>query len=183
MQDHEQRGMPRPGIVRQPGSARTIDLGGFTVIVHAELGDADGAFSLIETADTAVGAGPPLHIHRDATESFYVIEGAYVMVVDGREMLCEAGSFVLVPRGAPHTFRSAAVGSRKLNLYTPAAMVGYFDELATALADGVDAAALDAIAGRYQMDVVGEVPTEYLAPASDAHPSPDARQAHKSPDS
>ncbi len=48
-------------------------------------------------------------------------------------------------------------------------MVGYFDELAAAIAAGVDEAALDAIAGRYAMDVVGEVPAEYLATA----PRPD----------
>lgn len=161
---HEPAPSQRHGIVRTPGAARSIDVGGFEVIVHAETVDTDAAFSLIETAESTIGAGPPLHIHRDATESFYVIEGAYIMVVDGRETLCEAGSFVLVPRGTPHTFRSAAARSRKLNLYTPAAMVGYFDELAEAIAAGVGDAALDAIAGRYQMDVVGEVPAEYLAP-------------------
>lgn len=90
------------------------------------------------------------------------------MVVDGRTTLCEAGSFVLVPRGEPHTFRNAATGSRKLNLYTPAAMVGYFDELAAALAARVDEPALGAIAARYAMDVVGEIPDTYLVTAPDA---------------
>jgi mannose-6-phosphate isomerase-like protein (cupin superfamily) len=153
-----------PGIIRRPGMARTIEVGGFTVTVHAEQVDTAGQFSLIETGDTQIGAGPPLHIHRDATESFYVLEGAYVMVVDGREVTCEAGSFIVIPRGAPHTFRNAAVGSRKLNLYTPAAMVGYFDELGAAIAAGTDEAALEDLARRYQMEVVGEVPTDYLEP-------------------
>jgi len=152
----------RPGIVRRPGAARTIDLGSFSVIVHADAADTDAAFSLIETDEPDVGVGPPLHVHRDAVESFYVIEGSYIMVVDGREALCEVGSFVLVPRGAPHTFRSATAGSRKLNLYTPAAMIGYFDELAGGIAAGLDAAELDAIAERYAMDVVGEIPDTYL---------------------
>jgi hypothetical protein len=31
-----------------------------------------------------------------------------------------------------HGFRVGRVASRKLNLYTPAAMVGYFDEIAQA---------------------------------------------------
>ena len=57
---------------------------------------------------------------------------------------------------------SAAAGSRKLNLYTPAGMVGYFDELATAIPEGVHEAGLDAIAERYQMEVVGPVPEGYL---------------------
>jgi mannose-6-phosphate isomerase-like protein (cupin superfamily) len=152
-----------PGIIRRPAALRRIDLGGFEVIVHAEAVDTDGAFSLIETAESDVGAGPPLHVHRDATESFVVLAGRYVMVLADREVECEAGSFILVPRGTPHTFRSATAGSRKLNLYTPAAMVGYFDELAAAIAAGMQDAALEAIAGRHHMDVVGPVPEGYLS--------------------
>jgi mannose-6-phosphate isomerase-like protein (cupin superfamily) len=151
-----------PGIIRRPGEARVIDLGGFTVTVLADAADTADAFSLIETSERGVDLGPPLHIHRDAVESFYVIDGAYWMVIDGEETRCEAGSFILVPRGVPHTFRSAAEGSRKLNLYTPAAMVGYFDDLAAGIAAGMAETDLDAIAERYAMDVVGEIPDTYL---------------------
>lgn len=63
----------------------------------------------------------------------------------------------------PHTFRAAA-DSRKLNLYTPAAMEGYFRDLAAAISDGVDEAGLAEIAGRYAMDVVGSVREAYLKP-------------------
>lgn len=150
------------GIVLRPGEARTIDLGGFTVSVHADGSTTEDAFSLIETAETEAGAGPPLHIHRDCAESFFVLAGSYRMHIDGRDWVCPAGSFVYVPRGAVHTFQSAEAGSRKLNLYTPAAMIGYFDSLGAALADGVDAAGLDAIADRYAMEVVGPVPEGYL---------------------
>ena len=150
------------GIVRTPGVARRIDVGGFEVIVHADGTDTTGAYSLIETGDTQLGSGPPMHVHRDAMESFVVLEGAYVMTVDGVEHRCEAGSFVLVPKGAPHTFRNDAPRSRKLNLYTPAAMVGYFDELAEALRAGRGEDELEAIAVRYQMDIVGSVPADYL---------------------
>ena len=155
------------GIVRRPSDLRRIDVGGFEVLVHADAADTGGAFSLIETVEYQFGAGPPLHVHRDAIESFVVLEGRYVMTIEDREIECEAGSFVLVPRGARHTFRSATDHSRKLNLYTPAAMVGYFDELAAAIAAGRSEAELDAIAGRYSMDVVGAVPEGYLPTTSD----------------
>jgi mannose-6-phosphate isomerase-like protein (cupin superfamily) len=154
--------VPGGGRVLLRGEARTIEVGGFDVIVHADTADTDGAFSLIETAESAIGLGPPLHVHRDAAESFYVIAGRYVMHLDGRDFECPAGSFVYVPIGMPHTFRTDAVGSRKLNLYTPGAMVGYFDDLAAALRDGVDEAGLDTIAGRHRMEVVGAVPEGYL---------------------
>lgn len=150
------------GVVQLPGEARTIDVGGFSVVVHAGAGMTSGAFSLVETVEAVAGAGPPLHVHRDAAESFYVIEGEYVMHLDGRDFRCPAGSFIYVPKGMPHTFRASSVGSRKLNLYTPSAMEGYFDDLAAGLRKGVDEAGLDELAGRYSMDVLGPAPEGYL---------------------
>ncbi len=150
------------GVVVLPGQARVIDVGGFDVLVHADREITGGAFSLIETVDPEPGSGPPLHIHRDAAESFYVIAGEYLMHIDGRDYQCPASSFVYVPAGVPHRFHAAAAHSRKLNLYTPAAMVGYFDELAQAVAAGVDERELSEIAGRYAMEVVGPVPEGYL---------------------
>lgn len=153
--------IPGGGLVLLPGEARTIDVGGFAITVHADHAETGSAFSLIETAEGAPG-GPPLHVHRDAAESFYVIEGEYLMHLDGRDFRCSAGSFIYVPSGMPHTFRSLAAGSRKLNLYAPAAMVGYFDDLADAVVRGVDAEGLTKIAARHAMDVVGPVPEGYL---------------------
>ena len=150
------------GVVLLPGDARTIDLGGFSVTVLADDDISGGEFSLIETTEAAAGVGPPIHVHRDCAESFYVISDSYRMHLDGKDFDCPAGSFVFVPVGMRHTFESAGPGSRKLNLYTPASMVGYFEELAAAIASGVDESGLDAMAERYQMEIVGPVPEGYL---------------------
>jgi mannose-6-phosphate isomerase-like protein (cupin superfamily) len=154
--------VPQGAVVRLPGDAETVQMGGFNVIFHAGQRDTQGAFSLLETREQAAAAGPPLHVHRDAAESFLVLAGEYVMHLDGREFRCPPGSFIYVPLGMPHTFRVTATGSRKLNLYTPAAMEGYFRELSAALRDGVDDAGLADIAECYSMDLVGPVPKGYL---------------------
>ena len=148
--------------VLRPGESRSIDLGGFRMSVKATGAQTGGAFSLLEAEEPA-GFGPPLHIHRDAAEAFSVLEGEYLIFIEGREFPCPAGSFIFIPAGIPHGFRVGAVASRKLNLYTPAAMVGYFDELAEATkrAD-VDPAALAEIALRYSMEVIGPVPEGYV---------------------
>ena len=151
-----------PAFILRPGGGRSIDLGGFGMTVKATGDETNGAFSLLE-ADEPAGFGPPLHIHRDAAEAFYVLEGEYIIFLDGREAACPVGSFIYIPAGIVHGFRVGAVASRKLNLYTPAAMVGYFDEVADAGKAGeVDPDELTRIAERYAMEVVGPVPEGYI---------------------
>lgn len=147
--------------VLRPGEGRRIDLGGFRMSVKASGQETGGAFSLLE-AEEPPGFGPPLHIHHDAAEAFYVLEGEYIMSLDGREVACPAGTFVFIPAGMRHGFRVGGVASRKLNLYAPAAMVGYFEELSDAAKTGhVEDAVLSAIARRYAMEVVGPAPEDY----------------------
>jgi mannose-6-phosphate isomerase-like protein (cupin superfamily) len=147
--------------VLRPGDGRPIDLGGFRMSVKATAEDTGGAFTLLEAAEPA-NFGPPLHIHRDAAEAFYVLEGEYIVFIEGREHACPAGSFVFIPAGIEHGFRVGSTASRKLNLYAPAAMVGYFDELSAATKSGhLEDDALSAIALRYGMEVRGPVPEGY----------------------
>ena len=116
---------------------------------------------MLETREPA-GFGPPLHVHHDCAEAFYVLEGEYVMYLDDREVVCPAGSFVFVPQGVRHGFRTGPVASRKLNFYFPASMVGYFDDLAAALRrEDVDEAELARIAAAHAMEIVGP-PEHYV---------------------
>ena len=103
-----------------------------------------------------------MHIHHDAAEAFYVVAGEYIIFVRDDEFKCPAGSFIYIPAGVPHGFRVGSAPSRKLNLYTPAAMVGYFDELSGAIARGDADADLSGIAERHGMEIVGPVPEGYV---------------------
>ena len=81
----------------------------------------------------------------------------------GGDVSRKAGSFVFIPPGELHGFRVGATASRKLNIYTPAAMVGYFDELSAAVAQGnVDPVFLSQMALRHSMEVRGPVPEGYI---------------------
>jgi mannose-6-phosphate isomerase-like protein (cupin superfamily) len=142
---------------------RMIDFGdGFTVTVKADDRQSGGVMSVLETTEPP-GLSPPVHVHHDCAEAFYVLEGEYLMYVEGHEVLCGPGSFLFVPQGARHTFRTGDLPGRKLNVYVPAAMVGYFDDLAAALGRGdVDDDELSAIAAAHAMEIVGPPPDRYI---------------------
>ena len=152
---------PAKPIILRPGEGRAIDLGNFAMTVKATAKDTGEAFTVLE-ADEPPGFGPPMHIHREAAEAFFVVAGEYVIFIGDEEFVCPAGSFIYIPAGVAHGFRVGSVPSRKLNLYSPAAMIGYFDELSDAIAKGASDEDVAAIAERHAMDVIGPVPEGYV---------------------
>jgi mannose-6-phosphate isomerase-like protein (cupin superfamily) len=150
------------GYVLLPGEGREIPMGAFTMHVLSDAAGSGGAFTLLE-ADEPPGFGPPIHVHEDCAEAFYVLQGEYVIFLGDQEFLCPAGSYVYIPQGAVHGFRVGRVPSRKLNLYSPAAMVAYFDGLAAAAAQGatLDDEALVQLAEESHIRVLGPVPEGY----------------------
>jgi mannose-6-phosphate isomerase-like protein (cupin superfamily) len=151
-------------IIVQPGQGKLLDLGNFEAVILATATDTMNAFSLLQTQNEPSDFGPPMHIHHDAAEAFYVLEGNYLMYLEDRQEECPPGTFVYVPRGTAHTFKvTSRSPGKKLNLFTPPAMQGFFEELADAEAAGtVSPEDLDAISGRHHMEVVGPVPGAYL---------------------
>lgn len=145
-----------------PGEGRYIDLGDFGVTVKASAADTDGAVSVIENEEPP-GFGPPIHVHHDCAEAFYVLDGEYVMYVGDREVVCPAGSFIYIPQGVPHGFRVGEATSRKLNFYFPAAMIGYFDDLASVPErEDVTEDELAKIASVHGMEIVGPPSDSYV---------------------
>ena len=145
-----------------PGEGRLIDLGDFDMRVKADARSTGGLVSVLEATEPP-GFGPPVHIHDDAAEAFYVVEGEYLMTLDGEECRCAAGSFIFIPAGVPHGFRVGDVPSRKLNFYFPTAMIGYFDDLAAALEKAdVTEDELARIAGAHHMQIVGPASERYV---------------------
>jgi mannose-6-phosphate isomerase-like protein (cupin superfamily) len=155
--------MSDAAFIQFPGQGREIDLGPFQMTVKADTAQTGGAFSLLEATEPS-NFGPPLHVHDDAAEAFYVLEGEYLIYLANQEHRCPAGSFIYIPAGVEHGFRVGGGVGRKLNIYVPGAMVGYFDELGAGVSAGVapDVDALTAMAARHAMRVLGPVPEGYV---------------------
>ncbi len=77
-------------------------LGALTVLKATDR-NTGGAFSMVEEWIPA-GASPPMHVHREDDELFYVLDGAVTFEVDGERFTASAGSTVFAPHGRPHTY-------------------------------------------------------------------------------
>jgi quercetin dioxygenase-like cupin family protein len=123
----------RKGYALPNGSGREILFRGTRM--HVKVGHTEGAaYSLIEMAHPPK-VGPALHRHPGGDESFYVLEGEYEIRCGGDSFVGTAGSFIFVPRGAPHGYTVGPKGGRVL-VITPAGLERYFAEVADRVARG-----------------------------------------------
>jgi quercetin dioxygenase-like cupin family protein len=80
--------------------------------IHASAADTSG-FALIESTAPA-GSQPPLHVHRDEGEGFYVLEGELTLWVGDETRTLGPGEFLFAPPRIPHTIRTGEQGARWL---------------------------------------------------------------------
>ncbi len=83
--------------------------------------DTDGAFFLFE--DTMVkNKMTPLHLHPQAHELTYVLEGEIEVHVDGERTRVHQGGMSFVPKGVAHAFIVVSAEARLLSLQSPGAV-------------------------------------------------------------
>ena len=113
------------------------------------------------------GKATPLHVHPEADESFYLIEGEIRVHAEGQEdRTASSGAFVSIPRGTPHAFAVVSESVRMVVLFTPASTVSeeFFrlaGELATDLSLAPPLANLERFQGavaRSGLQVLGPPP-------------------------
>jgi mannose-6-phosphate isomerase-like protein (cupin superfamily) len=82
-------------------------------------------------------AGPPQHRHAEHDEGFYVVSGTARFTVGDATYDAGAGTLVMVPPGAPHTFANpTGQPTVLLNTFTPDLYVQYFRDLRDMIAGG-----------------------------------------------
>lgn len=81
--------------------------------------------------------GPPQHRHAEHDEGFYILSGTVRFTVGDKGHDATAGTFVMVPPGAPHTFANLTDRPAvMLSMLTPDLYVQYFRDLQRMTADG-----------------------------------------------
>jgi mannose-6-phosphate isomerase-like protein (cupin superfamily) len=93
--------------------------------------DSEGKYSLIEMIHPP-NTGPALHLHSNAPEAYYVLDGRYSIRCGDREYQAYPGDFVFIPKDIPHNYQSGPQGGKVL-VISPAGLEGYFKEVADVL--------------------------------------------------
>ena len=71
--------------------------------------------------------GPPLHIHAEEDELFYVLDGEFALQLGDCVAVAPTGSFVFIPKGTAHTYRNMRKEPGKLlGAVTPGGFEGFF---------------------------------------------------------
>ena len=80
--------------------------------------DTGGELTIFEYTGREKG-GPPLHIHPNQDEIFYVLAGQYEFQVGDEKQELSAGDTIFLPRNVPHTFAQLTDSGRLLFLLQP----------------------------------------------------------------
>ncbi|MFJ9815653.1 cupin domain-containing protein [Streptomyces sp. NPDC101151] len=120
-----------------PGEGETIVLGTTRLRVLEDGSNTGHRLGLAESVLAPHTPGPPQHRHAQHDEGFYIISGTVRFTVGDKDHDATAGTLVMVPPGAPHTF--ANVTDRPavmLSTFTPDLYVQYFRDLRDMIAGG-----------------------------------------------
>ncbi|HET6859614.1 MAG TPA: cupin domain-containing protein [Streptomyces sp.] len=120
-----------------PDDGETIVLGATRLRVLEDGSNTGHRLGLVESVLAPHTPGPPQHRHAQHDEGFYVISGALRFTVGDRDYDAAAGTFVMVPPGAPHTFANITdQPAVMLSTFTPDLYVQYFRDLQDMIAGG-----------------------------------------------
>ncbi|MBV9280804.1 MAG: cupin domain-containing protein [Chloroflexi bacterium] len=147
-------------MVIQPGQGESVTIGrGLGVVFKLRSRDTGGSLAIVEHPLAPGALAAPPHSHAREDEISYILEGEVGVQIGDEVVQAGEGSYIVKPRGVPHTFWNA--GSRPariLEIISPAGFETYFEELAEAVSGTTepDFVRLGEIAARYGLTMYPE---------------------------
>lgn len=87
--------------------------------------DTNGQFSFFEYTGLAK-VGPPMHLHFNQDEIFYIVEGTYRFVVGDDTQILQAGDTIFLPRNVPHTYIQLSAFGKLTYMLQPSGKIEAF---------------------------------------------------------
>ncbi len=117
--------------------------------------ESDGALNF-RADQVPPGAGPPLHMHTEQAETFYVAEGTFRFLVDESEIIGNKGMTIHVPKRTPHCFQNISGEPATLvSALTPGIHDGFVLDVAAAEQSGASIEELTTLAEQNGTIILG----------------------------
>jgi quercetin dioxygenase-like cupin family protein len=135
-------------------------------VVKATSESTGGAFAVVHHT-ARPGHATPYHLHHIEDEAFYVLDGEFTFICDGKKTVHGPGGYMFLPRGIPHGIRcTGSAPSTFLVLATPGTgFVGMMTEMAEPAQERVlpvpaapDIEKLTRLCAKYKIDILGPLP-------------------------
>jgi quercetin dioxygenase-like cupin family protein len=135
-------------------------------VVLATSESTGGAFSLVHHT-APPGHATPYHLHHIEDEAFFVLEGEFTFICEGKKTVLGPGGYIFLPRNRPHGIRcTGAAASTMLIMATPGTgFVGMMIEMAEPAEERVlptptapDMEKLTRLCAKYEIDILGPLP-------------------------
>lgn len=88
--------------------------------------DTDGQLAVFEQNGFTPLGGPPLHIHPNQDEWFYIVEGEYIFQVGEEKYKMRKGDTIFLPRNVQHAFVQLTDKAKVIVSYQPAGKMEEF---------------------------------------------------------
>jgi mannose-6-phosphate isomerase-like protein (cupin superfamily) len=134
--------------------------------VKATTASTGGAYSLTHEIMPA-GHATPYHMHHIEDEAFWVLDGEFAFICDGKKKVVGPGGYIFLPRMIPHGIRvEGDAPGTMLILATPGTgFVGMMQEMGEPATERVlptpkapDMEKLTRLCAKYQIDILGPLP-------------------------
>ncbi len=99
----------------------TLDFpGAITLRILLTREETDGAQEVFEDI-VQPGVGPGRHIHHDQDETFFFLEGEFIVEIDSKVHEMSPGDAAFIPRGTVHAFKNVGTTEGRLRyVFSPA---------------------------------------------------------------
>lgn len=114
-------------VIRSADEGNAFWYDGGLMTMKARPDDTGGSVSVLDVV-VPIGKATPLHLHPEAEESFYIIDGDIILHVDGVDHQLTQGATYTIRRGMPHAFAVPDRGAHLLVIFTPGGSEQFFIE-------------------------------------------------------
>ena len=118
--------------------------------------DTENDLAVFEQIGLTPKGGPPLHIHPNQDEWFYVIEGEYLFQVGEDKYQMKAGDTIFLPRNVQHAFVQLTEKGKMIVSYLPAGKMEAFFEVTDKWTSAPTKEEIVKVFANHDMKVVGQ---------------------------